>query len=94
MTASLCGHSLPSDNETRLCGRHGEPGVPLPLGTDPPYPAEDFSLEDNLADLEQMRSEHVAGTRYVYTVMASDETEVLGCTYYFRTMTECGVPQR
>ena len=49
----------------------------------PPYPSEDWSLEDNLADLEQMRREHEAGTRYVYTVMNLDETEVLGCTYYF-----------
>ncbi|MEZ5282314.1 MAG: GNAT family N-acetyltransferase [Acidimicrobiales bacterium] len=48
---------------------------------DPPYPAEDFSLEDNLADLEQMASEHSAGSRYTYTVMNADETETLGCVY-------------
>ncbi|MEL7157608.1 MAG: GNAT family N-acetyltransferase [Actinomycetota bacterium] len=48
---------------------------------DPPYPAEDFSLEDNLRDLEQMDGEHRNGTRYTYTVMNTDETEVLGCIY-------------
>ena len=48
---------------------------------DPPYPAEDFSLEDNLADLEQMAAEHSVGTRYTYTVMNADETETLGCVY-------------
>lgn len=48
---------------------------------DPPYPAEDFSLEDNLADLEQMAAEHSVGSRYTYTVMNADETETLGCVY-------------
>ncbi len=50
---------------------------------EPPYPPEDFSLEDNLADLEQMRGEHEAGTRYTYTVMNADETACLGCVYFF-----------
>ncbi len=48
---------------------------------EPPYPPEDFSVEDNLADLEQMDGEHRNGTRYTYTVMNADETEVLGCIY-------------
>ena len=48
---------------------------------DPPYPPEDFSVEDNLEDLKQMDAEHRKGTRYTYTVMNSDETEVLGCVY-------------
>ena len=49
---------------------------------DPPYPPEDFSVEDNLADLEQMDSEHREGTRYTYSVLNADETEVLGCIYF------------
>ena len=48
---------------------------------EPPYPPEDFSVEDNLADLEQMDGEHRNGTRYTYTVMNADETQVLGCIY-------------
>jgi hypothetical protein len=48
---------------------------------EPPYPPEDFSVEDNLEDLEQMDGEHRTGTRYTYTVMNADETQVLGCIY-------------
>lgn len=48
---------------------------------DPPYPPEDFSVEDNLEDLKQMDAEHRSGTRYTYTVMNEDETQVLGCIY-------------
>ncbi len=48
---------------------------------DPPYPPVDFSVEQNRADLEQMDSEHRNGTRYTYTVMNADETQVLGCIY-------------
>jgi len=46
---------------------------------EPPYPPEDFSVDDNLDDLEQMDGEHRNGTRYTYTVMNADETQVLGC---------------
>ncbi len=48
---------------------------------EPPYPPEDFSVEDNLEDLEQMDGEHRNGTRYTYTVMNANETQVLGCIY-------------
>lgn len=48
---------------------------------DPPYPPDDFSVEDNLADLEQMDGAHRDGVRYTYTVMNADETEALGCIY-------------
>lgn len=48
---------------------------------DPPYPPEDFSVDDNLVDLEQMDGEHRNGTRYTYTVMDADESRVLGCIY-------------
>ena len=48
---------------------------------DSPYPLEDFSVEDNLEDLQQMDSEHRNRTRYTYTVMNADETQVLGCIY-------------
>jgi len=48
---------------------------------DPPYPPEDFSVEDNRSDLEWMSGNHREGSRYTYTVMRSDETEALGCVY-------------
>ncbi len=48
---------------------------------DPPYPPENFSVEDNLEDLVRMHSEHRNGTRYTYTVMNTNETQVLGCVY-------------
>jgi hypothetical protein len=46
---------------------------------EPPYPPEDFSVDDNLDDLEQTDREHRNGTRYTDTVMNVDETQVLGC---------------
>jgi GNAT superfamily N-acetyltransferase len=52
---------------------------------DPPYPPEDFSVEDNLADLQQMDERHRTGSRYTYTVMNADETEALGCVYLIPT---------
>ena len=48
---------------------------------DPPYPPADFSVEDNLEDLQQMDSDHRNRIRYTYTVMNADETQVLGCIY-------------
>lgn len=48
---------------------------------EPPYPPEDFTVDDNLEDLEQMHGEHRNGTRYTYTVMNADETQTLGCVY-------------
>ena len=48
---------------------------------DPPYPPADFSVEANLEDLEEMDNRHRSGTRYTYTVMNADETQVLGCIY-------------
>ena len=48
---------------------------------DPPYPPEDFSVEDNRADLEWMGDNHTNGRRYTYTVMNVDESEAVGCIY-------------
>ncbi|MGI9642676.1 MAG: hypothetical protein ACR2N9_07820, partial [Acidimicrobiia bacterium] len=48
---------------------------------EPPYPPEDFLVADNLKDLEKMNGEHLAGTRYTYTVITADESQVLGCLY-------------
>ena len=48
---------------------------------DPPYPPANFSVEDNLKDLEKMDSAHRDGSRYTYTVMNADEMQALGCIY-------------
>ena len=48
---------------------------------DPPYPPEDFSVEDNLSDLEWMGENHANGLRYTYAVMNPGETQALGCIY-------------
>ncbi len=48
---------------------------------EPPNPPEDFSVDDNLEDLEQMDGAHRDGTRFTYTVINADETQVLGCVY-------------
>ncbi len=49
---------------------------------DPPYPPENFSVADNLQDLEKMHEAHQDGSRYTYTVMNADETQTLGCLYF------------
>lgn len=48
---------------------------------DPPYPPEDFSVDDNLVDVEKMAERHRTGVRYTYTVMNADQSEALGCVY-------------
>ena len=45
------------------------------------WPEDDFTVEDNRADLEKMETRHVAGYAFGYTVMNLDETECLGCVY-------------
>jgi hypothetical protein len=60
----------------------------------PPYPPENFSVEDNLADLVRMDGEHRHGTRYTYTVMNPNETEVLGCIYLIPNDDRSTGPQR
>jgi RimJ/RimL family protein N-acetyltransferase len=52
---------------------------------DPPYPPEDFSVADNLEDLQKMDRNHCDGSRFTYTVMNGDETQVLGCIYLLPT---------
>jgi transposase-like protein len=49
---------------------------------EPPWPPEDFSVEGNLEDLVRMDGEHRNGTRYTYTVVNADQSQVLGCIYF------------
>ena len=46
-----------------------------------PWPTPDFSLEDNLADLEVHQNEFLTRGAFAYTVVSLDETRVLGCVY-------------
>ncbi len=45
------------------------------------WPAEDFTLAENLADLERHEREHRAGEAFTYTVFAPDGSRCLGCVY-------------
>jgi hypothetical protein len=45
------------------------------------WPREGFTLEENLADLEEHEAEHHARVAFTYTVMNPAETECLGCVY-------------
>ena len=46
---------------------------------DPPYPPEDFTVDDNRVDLEKMHAAHQGGSRYTYTVMSADASVCRGC---------------
>ncbi|KAA3660822.1 MAG: hypothetical protein DWQ04_18295 [Chloroflexi bacterium] len=45
------------------------------------WPTDDFTLEENIADLEWHFSEHQERIAFTYTVLTPDETECLGCIY-------------
>ncbi|MCX6100441.1 MAG: hypothetical protein NTV92_03290 [Candidatus Bipolaricaulota bacterium] len=45
------------------------------------WPSDDFTLAENLADLERHEREHESGEAFTYTVLASDEARCLGCVY-------------
>lgn len=47
------------------------------------WPGEDFTLAENLADLERHEQEFHARTSFTYTVMNPDETRCLGCVYLY-----------
>jgi hypothetical protein len=45
------------------------------------WPADDFTLADNLADLQMHQDEHERGDAYTYSVLAPGGTRCLGCLY-------------
>lgn len=51
----------------------------LSLGYD--WPREGFTIEENLADLEQHQQEFLGREAFAYTVVSPDESRVLGCVY-------------
>jgi len=47
------------------------------------WPREDFTIEENLADLEEHEADFLARRGFTYTVMNPGETECLGCVYLY-----------
>ena len=47
------------------------------------WPADDFTLADNLKDLQRHEREHLNREAFTFTVMNRDETECLGCVYIY-----------
>lgn len=45
------------------------------------WPAEDFTRDENLRDLERHEREHVEGSAFTYTVFDPTATRCLGCVY-------------
>ena len=46
-----------------------------------PWPREGFTLKENLDDLERHQREFLNREAFAYTVVALDESRVLGCVY-------------
>ena len=47
------------------------------------WPTPDLTIEDNLIDLCWHQREFEFKTSFAYTVMSKDETECLGCIYFY-----------
>lgn len=45
------------------------------------WPRDEFTLEENLADLKRHDEEHVARDAFTYTMLSRNEDEVIGCLY-------------
>lgn len=45
------------------------------------WPSDDFSVDENLADMEWHYGDHLARTAFTLTVLTPAEDEVLGCIY-------------
>lgn len=52
------------------------------------WPADDFTLQDNLDDLERHEREHIELQAFTYAVLDPTETECLGCVYIKSLMSE------
>ncbi len=53
----------------------------LRLWSGSPWPTDDFTLAENISDLEWHFAEHQERIAFTYTVLTPDETECLGCIY-------------
>ncbi|MEM7343365.1 MAG: N-acetyltransferase [Chloroflexota bacterium] len=50
------------------------------------WPEDDFTVADNLKDLQKAEHKHVNREAFTFTVMDPTETECLGCVYIFPRM--------
>src|ERR1044072_10006390 len=55
----------------------------LRLGRQDTWPEDEFTVEENLVDLEDMEQRHRAGRAFNYTVLDPAGTECWGCVYVF-----------
>src|SRR5262249_14686707 len=46
------------------------------------WPADDFTLAENLTDLQGHEREHLEGVAYTFTVLSPDASRCLGCVYF------------
>ncbi|HEX5692129.1 MAG TPA: hypothetical protein VFX76_19070, partial [Roseiflexaceae bacterium] len=54
------------------------------------WPADDFTLAENLADLERHEREHLERVAFTYTVMNPQGDRCLGCVYITPLMPQAG----
>ena len=54
----------------------------LRMWSDSTWPADDFTLAGNLADLQRHQDEHEQGIAYTYTVFTPGGDRCLGCAYF------------
>src|SRR5918993_4107193 len=60
----------------------------LRRGSDGQWPRPDFTLEENLADLQGHEADFHARRGFTYTVMDPAETRCLGCVYAYPPETD------
>lgn len=53
----------------------------LRLAEEGGWPAEDFTLAENLEDLQRHERDHIERSAFTFTLMNPSETECLGCLY-------------
>jgi RimJ/RimL family protein N-acetyltransferase len=45
------------------------------------WPTDDFTLAEDLADVEMLEQRHIAGHAFTWTMLTPDEADCLGCVY-------------
>src|SRR5688572_22387597 len=69
-----------SDNELDYAAVM-DTGAFLRIGTLGRWPTPDFSLKENLGDLEEHEADHLARTSFTFTILTPDASRCLGCVY-------------
>ena len=76
----LCVPLKGSHLKTGLRNCYGEPSLLKPMETKL-WPTPDFTLEENLVDLQMYEAEHLKGVAYTFTLLNAASDECLGCVY-------------